>query len=434
MRRHHERPPVASLAVIGGGWAGCAAAIQGVDQGLDVTLFEMAPRLGGRARRVDLGDLPVDNGQHILIGAYTETLRLMKLVGVRTTLSLLRTPLHLVYADGSGLRMPHGHPVTALVRGVLRYRGWHWADRLSLLRAATGWALRRYRCDPALSVADLCTGLTPRVREEFIEPLCVAALNTPASQASGAVFLRVLHDALFSGPGASDLLLPRTHLSALFPDPASSWLAQAGADIRLGRRVLALVRRGSRWVVDDQPFDAVVLACSPTEAARLVYPVAPAWARCARALPFEPIVTVYARAAASRLPRPMMPLRAGPDAPAQFVFDHGQLHEHGDLLAFVVSGASDWVARGMHATAQAVLAQAERELRRYLDAPLTLVRTLMEKRATFLCRPGLERPAMEIATGLAAAGDYVAGPYPATLEGAVRSGLAATTCAISANP
>ncbi len=420
------------LAVIGGGWAGCAAAIAGVDAGLDVSLFEMSAQLGGRARRVEADGRALDNGQHILIGAYTDTLRLMKQVGVRTTLSLLRGPLRLVYADGTGLHLEPGHPALALLKGILRYPGWTWPERLSLVRAATGWALRGYRCAPHLTVAELCAPLAPRVRAELIEPLCVAALNTPAHQASASVFLRVLKDALLSGPGSSDLLLPRADLSALFPDPARTWLIEAGATVHCAHRVqrIALDEQGpvgTRWLVDDQPFDAVVLACSPTEAARLADSVAPDWSATARALPFEPIVTVYAQAAGAELPVPMMPMRASERDPAQFVFDHGHLNGRSGLLAFVVSGASDWVARGAEATQAAVLQQAHRELARYLPTTLQGVRTIVEKRATFLCTPGLQRPGSRLRHGLHAAGDFIAGPYPATLEGAVRSGLAAVT-------
>lgn len=434
----HQRSSVAEsamsprLAVIGGGWAGCAAAIAGVDAGLDVTLFEMSGQLGGRARRVDADARGLDNGQHILIGAYTDTLRLMKQVGVRTTLSLLRGPLRLVYADGTGLHLEPGHPALALMKGILRYPGWTWPERLSLVRAAAGWALRGYRCAPHLTVAELCAPLRPRVREELIDPLCVAALNTPAHQASASVFLRVLKDALLSGPGSSDLLLPRADLSALFPDPASQWLSQAGATVRCGHRVQRLERDtqthdSARWQIDGEAYDAVVLACSPTEAARLAEAQAPDWATTARALPFEPIATVYAQAAGAELPVAMMPMRASESAPAQFVFDHGHLNGRSGLLAFVVSGASDWVARGADATQAAVLHQAHRELARYLPTPLQGVRTIIEKRATFLCTPGLQRPPARIARGLHAAGDFIAGPYPATLEGAVRSGLAAVT-------
>jgi hypothetical protein len=117
----------------------------------------------------------------------------------------------------------------------------------------------------------------------------------------------------------------------------------------------------------------------------------------------------------------MLALREGPDAPAQFVFDHGQLGGAPGRFAFVVSGAAPWVARG--GCAEAVLAQATRELR--WATPPVVDKVLTEKRATFACTPGLARPPACIAPGLWAAGDYLAGPYPATLEGAVRSGHAA---------
>lgn len=418
------------LAVIGAGWAGCAAAVQAVDEGFDVTLYEMASRLGGRARRVDIEGAALDNGQHILIGAYTECLRLMRQVGVRTTLDLLRTPLQLVHADGSGLRLSPGRPVPALLNAIMHHTGWPLGERLALLRWAGLWALRRFRCDAALTVAQLCAGLPSRVREELIDPLCVAALNTPAGRASAAVFLRVLRDALGSGPGGSDLLLPRTDLSALFPEPAARWLEAAGARVRRGHRVVALDRRGATsWQVDGDPYDAVILACPPGEAARLARPHAATWADRADSLRFEPIVTVYAHAAGARLPLPMLALRSSDTAPAQYVFDRGRLGGPTGLLAFVISGAGPWVARGLDATAQAVHDQASRELSRYLRPPLRLMRTLVEKRATFLCEPGLQRPPSAIAPGLWAAGDHVDGPYPATLEGAVRAGVAAARSA-----
>lgn len=418
------------LAVIGAGWAGCAAAVQAVDEGFDVTLYEMASCLGGRARRVDVEGVALDNGQHILIGAYTECLRMMRLVGVRTTLDLLRMPLQLVHADGGGLRLRPGRPVPALLSAIAQHGRWTVSERLALLRKAGLWTLRRFRCDPALTVAQLCAGLPSRVRDELIDPLCVAALNTPVHRASAAVFLRVLRDALGSGPGSSDLLLPRTDLGALFPEPAARWLETAGARVRRGHRVLGLERQGSTsWRVDGDPYDAVILACPPGEAARLARPQAAAWADRADALRFEPIVTVYAHAAGARLPLPMLALRSSETAPAQYVFDRGRLGGPTGLLAFVISGAGSWVARGLEATAQAVHDQACRELSRYLRPPLRMVRTIVEKRATFLCEPGLQRPSPAIAPGLWAAGDHVDGPYPATLEGAVRAGVAAAQSA-----
>jgi squalene-associated FAD-dependent desaturase len=384
------------------------------DAGHDITVFEMAPQPGGRARSI-AGDPPFDNGQHILIGAYRDSLALMRRLGLDPGEVLQRLPLSLPYPGEPGLRLPPGAPLVAFTRGVLAHRGWPLPARLGLLMTAGGWLARGFRCDGRLSVAELCAGLPAVVRRDLVEPLCVAALNTPAPQASAQVFLRVLKDALFSGEGSADLLLPTRPLSELLATPAAAWL---GSRLRLGRRV-RVIERG--WRVDGEAFDAVVLACSSVEAARLVAPLDPDWAASARELRFEPIITVYLHSAGSALPAPMLALRDGPGAPAQFVFDHGALGGVPGRFAFVVSGAAPWVERG--GCEQAVLAQAQRELR-WLTAP-AIDRVLTEKRATFACTPGLVRPRARIAPGLWAAGDYVAGPYPATLEGAVRAGLAA---------
>ncbi len=401
-------------AVVGGGWAGIAAAVALADAGHDIAVFEMAPQLGGRARSV-AGQPDYDNGQHILIGAYRDSLALMRRLGIDPEQVLKRLPLALPYPGEPGLRLPPGPPLVAFVRGVLAHRGWPLGARLDLLAAAGGWLARGFRCGPRLSVADLCAGLPAVVKRDLVEPLCVAALNTPAPQASARVFLRVLKDALFSGAGSADLLLPRRPLSELLARPATAWL---GDRLRLGCRVQKIE---AGWRVDGEAFDAVVLSGTSVEAARLAADVAPAWSAAAQGLRFEPIITVYLRSPGSALPAPMLALREGPDAPAQFVFDHGQLGGSAGRFAFVVSGAAPWVERG--GCADAVLAQARRELR--WASPPVVDRVLTEKRATFACTPGLVRPAARIAQGLWAAGDYVDGPYPATLEGAVRAGLAA---------
>lgn len=418
--------PGSELAVVGGGWAGLAAAVEATLRGHRVTLFEMAAQWGGRARRVEVDGLALDNGQHIMIGAYRQTLRLMDLVGVDSAQAFVRTPLRLATADGMGLTLPPGPPLLAFLRGVLAQRGWTPLERIALLAAAGGWALRRFRCDDRLTVAQLTASVPAAVREQLVDPLCVAALNTPAEGASAAVFLRVIRDALFSGPGSADLLLPRQRLTDLLPGPAAHWLERHGTSLRPSTRVTRLEAEGAGWRVDGQRFEGVVLATTAVEAARLVAPIAPEWARQAQALRYEPIVTVYAQADATRLPQPMLALPSDDrERPAQFVFDHGQLGGRAGLLAFVISGAQPWLDRGIEATREATLAQGERLLHRHLGSPLQAVRVLTEKRATFRCVPGLRRPPGHIAQGLQAAGDYVRGPYPATIEGAVRSALEA---------
>ena len=358
-----------------------------------------------------------------LIGAYVETLALLRSLGVDPARAFVRSPLRFTDPHGAGLQLAAGRPIPAFARAVLRQRGWSPGERLALLATAAGWAARGFRCDPGATVASLCARLPARVREQLIEPLCVAALNTSPAEASGTVFLRVLKDALFAGPGSADLLLPRCGLSALLPDPAARWLIDAGARLHLGQRVESIAAHGSGWRVGAEAFDAVILATTPWQAARLTAGLAPAWSHVAAGLACEPIVTVYLQSDGARLPEPMLALHADAQSPAQFVFDRGQLGGAPGLLAFVVSGAAAWVERGTEATAFATQRQARTSLGRWLPTPPRVLQTITEKRATFRCTPGLERPPTRIAPGLCAAGDYIAGPYPATLEGAVRSGL-----------
>ena len=439
------------VAVIGAGWAGMAAAIAHTQAGRQVTVFEAARAVGGRARAVP-GTLPngtpvtLDNGQHILIGAYAECLRLMRLVGVNPEAALLRLPLTLQFPDGQGLQLTDLPPPFDALLGIVRAKGWGWADKLALLRTATAWQLRGFRCGPHTSVAQLCATLTPRLMAEFIDPLCVSALNTPAREASGQVFLRVLQDSLFSGRGGSNLLLPRTDLGTLFAEAAGRWLQAHGGTLHTGHRVQRIARgpAGSTgWWVDDTPFDAVVLATTSTEAARLVLtahaahptlqgPEAAAfqaWARKVQALRFTAIATVYAHLATPRqgtvLSQPMLALRPGAGQPAQFVFDRIQLGGPAGLLAFVVSASE-----GDRATLEReVLQQAHDQLG--LQG-LRIIQTVVEKRATFACTPALQRPPQTVADGLCACGDYIDGPYPATLEGAVLTGTATVSATVAA--
>ena len=430
------------IAIVGAGWAGCAAAVEATRLGHQVTIFEAARTAGGRARRVDvlLNGQPqaLDNGQHILIGAYTETLKLMAELAIDASTSLLRMPLTLQFPDGHGLRLPVlPAPLDALV-GICTARGWSWRDKLSLLKVCTQWQLRRFKCPPHLSVTSLCSGVSRLVMHTLIEPLCVSALNTPPERASAQVFLRVMRDALFAGRGGSNLLLPRVDLSALMPDAALRWLRREGAAVCTGQRVQTLAPTATGWMLTGDAslgwgtYDRVILACAPTDAVRLVrllrgfaLPCEP-WLMQAQHLKHEAIATVYAMASGMRLTQPMLALRSSLEQPAQFVFDRGQLGGPAGLLAFVISASSaDSATLGRQVQAQAAAQLGLHDLK--------LLQTIVEKRATFACTPGLHRPGLHIAPGLLACGDYVDGPYPATLEGAVRSGLQAARALQSAS-
>lgn len=435
-----------NVAIVGAGWAGMAAAVTAVQAGHTATVFEASRATGGRARalKVDMPDgsmLVLDNGQHILIGAYTETLKLMRTVGVNPEQSLRRLPLSMRYPDGTGLALPSIPPPLNALAGVLLARGWSWEDKKSLLRAAQGWKSAGFSCPPHKTVANLSKRLSPAVMSSLIEPLCVAAMNTPAPRASRQVFLTLLRDSLFGGKGASDLLLPTTDLASLFPQPAADWLDARRSSVLLGTRVermTPVTEKDSQtvtgWRVNDRMFDTVLWATSPSHAASAMLEHAQAaaqsiassmtrWARTVETLEFESIATVYACSPPqrpARLAQPMMALHSSPAHPAQFVFDRGQLSNHPaaqGLMAFVVSASSD----DKVALEAQVISQAQSQL----GLDLTAVQTVIEKRATFGCTPALVRPQAHIAPSLFACGDYIDGPYPATIEGAVRSGIAA---------
>lgn len=419
-----------SVAVIGAGWAGLAAAVAATRGGHRVTLFESSRVLGGRARSLQVA-LPdgspqvLDNGQHIMIGAYTATLQLMQEVGVDPAAVLLRLPLTLRFPDGEGLALPDWPAPLDAAWGIAGARGWSPRDKAAMLGAALRWQLARFQCPSQATVTHVCEGVTPRVMKQLIEPLCVSALNTPAARSSGKVFLRVVRDALFGKGhgrwGGSNLLLPRVDLGRLFPHAAGQWLAERGASVVLGQRVQEIAPRGAGWHVDGSAFDSVLLAAPPWEAERLVRGAgveAGEWLLRAEALTHEAIATVYVTGG-PRLALPMLALHSTDAAPAQFVFDRSQLGGPPGLLAFVVSASP----RDRDTLQQQVLAQAAA----LGWSGLTPVQTVVERRATFSCTPGLLRPAMEVAPGLLACGDYVDGPYPATIEGAVRSALAAAS-------
>ena len=423
------------IAIIGAGWSGLAAAVQATRSGDQVTVFEASRSLGGRARALaatlpDGENVTLDNGQHILIGAYQHTLALMREVGVDPEAALLRLPLTLQFPDGGGLKLPALRAPWDALLGIATARDWTWGDKLSLLLAAVRWQWRGFDCPAQWTVAQLCQSLNARVLQELVAPLCVSALNTPPDRASAQMFLRVLRDSLFATPGGSNLLLPRVDLSACFPEAAARWLTEHGACVLLGERVPSLAALASGWHVQGQAFDQVLLAAGARDAARLVEhsePALPAalqarlhgWRMTAQALQFEAITTVYAHAPDATLAQPMLALRSDATHPAQFAFDRGQLGGPAGLIALVVSAS---VGERELIESQ-VLAQA----RAQLGLELRACASITEKRATFACTAGLRRPAMDLAPGLRACGDYVQGPYPATLEGAVRSALNAVT-------
>jgi squalene-associated FAD-dependent desaturase len=422
-------PSPCNVAIIGAGWAGLAAAIGAVQVGHRITLFEASRTLGGRARGVEVAlpsgeSVVLDNGQHILLGAYRETLALMRAVGIDPESVLMRLPLDVRFLDGTGFNMGgrsylNFSPLKVLL-GIVQSQGWSAWDKWSLIKASFKWRLADFACASGATVLDVCCCISPRVVTDLIEPLCLSALNTKITEASGAVFLRVLKDALFMSPNADgaayDMLIPKIDLSNVFPLKAAEWLQTHGAELRLGERVTDLAPLQAK-------FDQVIVAATPTEAARLLRPIAPDWSAKADALQYRAIATVYAQVSSDFvLPRPMVALHSNANHPAQFVLQRGEAKS---LLAFVVSDAEG----SKNDIQKRVLSQGEAAL----GTPLQAVITVVEKRATFACVPNLVRPVSHVLGKLSVVGDYVEGPYPATIEGAVLSTAKILSCHLQRN-
>ncbi|MFD2272833.1 FAD-dependent oxidoreductase [Undibacterium arcticum] len=241
------------IAVIGGGWAGCAAAVRLTQRGHKVALFEASRTLGGRARRVELDGKPVDNGQHIMLGAYRETLAVMRSVGLDPDNLLRRLPMQMRYPQGKGMDFlaPKLPAPWHMLAALLRAKGLAWQDKLALARFSSLARWIGWRLNIDCSVSELLQRYdqTPRLIALMWRPLCIAALNTPPERASAQIFLNVLRDSLGAQRAASDMLIPRTDLSALFPTAAADYVTSNGGALHIGAAVQNLVQHGAGWQI-----------------------------------------------------------------------------------------------------------------------------------------------------------------------------------------
>jgi squalene-associated FAD-dependent desaturase len=422
------------VAVIGGGYAGMAAATELARCGVPVMVFEAARVLGGRARRVETEGMRLDNGLHILLGAYRETLRLINLVtdsGEPT--GLLRLPLELTIHPGFRLRAPLLPAPLHLFSALLRARGLGFGDRIAAVRFLS-WSQRnafRLAADTTVSSLLAMRGQPDRVSRYLWNPLCVSALNTPPAQASAQVFLNVLRDSLNGSRADSDLLLPTLDFSALFPERAARYVQAHGGSVRLGVTVEAVRRKdnGFELTSDGERFTHAILAVAPHRAGALLahYAELAPMVRMIDQFVYQPIYSVYLQYA----PETRLPFRMGGlEAPySQWLFDRGQLCGQDGLIGVVISASGSHQGLGQDDLARAVHAELVENFRG-LGKP-RWHQVIAEKRATFSCTPGLLRPDNVTAVaGLYLAGDYTASDYPATIESAVRSGVRAANLAM----
>ena len=352
----------------------------------------------------------------------------MRLCGADPERLLLRRPLELNYpADGIRLRLPRLPAPFHLAAGVLLARGMPVSEKWAAVRFIRALQACGYRLAEDTSVAELLRryGQGNTLLRVLWQPLCLAALNTAPEHASAQIFANVLRDALGGTAENSDLLLPRTDLSRIFPDAAAHFITEHGGEIRLSARVRQIGCHGQWLVIDGERFAQVVVSSGPQHAGALLRDheeVRPT-ANMLDTYRYEPIATAYlAYPEALRAGFPMLGMR-GPFG--QWVFDRGQLDGQEGIAACVLSAQGDWEKLDDETLAKALHSEVQETLGRALPEP-TWQRIIRERRATFSCRSCLARPATKTGLpGLWLAGDYVCADYPATLEGAVRSGVVA---------
>ncbi len=431
-----------NIAVVGGGWAGLSAAVRLRQYGCSVVVFEAARTLGGRARRVSSSTLNtrIDNGQHILLGAYTETLALMQELGLNVQDLFLRERLQLHSADDSfSLRAGALPAPLHLLGAILSARGLGLMERLRIIAITTRLRRQGWKVDDGMTVAQwLAQGRqSPRAIQLFWQPLCLAALNTPMDAACAQLFARVLQDSLGGPAHASDVLIPRVDLSQLWPDQVAQYRPD-GTSGELAVRPGCAVRKLQAWSshvdVDGSPFDAVVVAGNAPATHRLLQQLDPCesgtdYLSTLSAFQYLPIATLTLQLERSwNRTRPMLLLKDFPERMqyGQWLFDRSASGPADSqcLLNIVISDARAFMEHSRAKVIAATIDQVREQSGREADMPgVRNHEVIIEKRATFAAVPGLRRPSNSTPwPRIWVAGDWTDTGYPAVLEGAVRSG------------
>ena len=441
---------MADVAIVGGGWSGFAAAVTLADAGLAVDVFEASDTLGGRARRVAIDSMTVDNGQHLLLGAYRDTLALIERVhrddrdDRHVDALYLRTPLRLAGPGRFSLRARNLPAPWHMVTALLFAGDCSIGERIAMVGAFSRWKADGWTAPSGATVARLLARQPAKLIERIWSPLCLAALNTPIEEASAQVYLNVLRDSLASDRAASDLVIPLVDLSTLFPEAAASVVEAAGGTVRRGTRVRSIerisgadeqangsiartsgpiaihtgdaVHHARAAIVATAPWQAIALLERHGEAKRAIAQI--------RGYRYQPICTIYMRFDDPiTLPFPMLQLGGGP---GQWLFAPDADADLAQIVAVVISAEGPYRTLERDVLVRRVCAQLERNLPGWKAQPPIATQVIVERRATHAATPGRAHPvAGRIGDRLYLAGDHTDPDYPATLEAACRSGIRA---------
>ncbi len=425
--------PKKSVIVVGGGWAGLTCATELARQGYEITLLESARQLGGRARRVAFDKQPVDNGQHILIGAYRETFSILKKLNISTTETLDRRPLDLLFQYCGGkkfnLQLPALLTPLNLFIGLLKAKGFSAKDKWRALIFGSKLFSNSVFYENDISVSELLKKekQTENNIKALWEPICLASLNTPIDEASARVFVRVLHDTFCRSHKDADIIIPKVDLGSILPDPASEFIEKHSGIIHLSKRVteININQRhvtGVRCDKDVYKAGHVVLALPPHACLPLIkdHPALHDIAYNLNSFSYNPIVTAYVKYPASV--RPNLPIQALLGTTSQWIVSRDVAGQAG-LIAVVISGPGPHMQLDNEQLASTIQSELANCFPHWPQADD--IKIIREKRATYSCRVGIDllRPNNKTRiNGLWLAGDYTKSFYPATIESAVLSG------------
>jgi squalene-associated FAD-dependent desaturase len=444
-----------TAVVVGGGLAGITAALRLADAGMAVTLVEARPRLGGLAFSFKRGDLWVDNGQHVFLRCCTAYRGLLQRLGVTDQVEIqprLDVPVRDVVTGRTGALRRAGLPVPLhLVKSLALYPHMSLADKAATGRAAL--ALRGLDLDdPALddeSFGDWLRrhGQSARTVEALWDLVGVATLNATADESSLALAAMVFKTGLLSDPGASDIGFAKVPLGALHDEAARAVLERAGVRVLLRAHVSSIKSsspRGHSVLLEGERLDggaeriedvdALVLAVAQDAAHELLPPGSLEHPEHLLALDYAPILNVHVVYDRKVLDRPFL---AALGSPIQWVFDrtsHSGLRGPGQYLALSQSAVRDEIDLPVAELRRRYLPELERLLPTSKGAVVNEFFVTRERTATFAPAPGSARlrpSARTLSPGLYLAGAWTATGWPATMEGAVRSGNAAAQAALS---
>ena len=439
--------------VIGAGCAGFSAATALADRGARVLVLEARPGLGGRATAFtdpETGER-VDNGQHILMGCYTETLAFLARIGAANRVrwqSGLRVSMIDRQGRESTLALPSLPSPLHFLAGVMAWDALSWSERFSVLRA--GSVLRSGGDKPfvsAVAPAAKAEGLSvrqwlsrmgqaPRLCELFWEPLALAALNQSIDQAEASSFARVLERVFGPDPSSAALVMPVVPLDELYAQPSKQWLIDRGGDVRVhspAKVVFAGDRVHGVRVRDETLAAPIVISTVAWYAFHSLFETPPPQLAetlaNAAALHSLPIVTVNLWFDEAVMHDALIGL---PGRHFQWVFDRRAI-VGGDAshLSLISSGAEAIVALSNDALVRMALEEIRQALPAARTARFRKGLAVREKRSTFSLAPDApSRPGTRTAIeGFFLAGDWIDTGLPATIESAVIAGHRAAACA-----